>query len=214
MAGRFVIEETNLNGYFDPEASLARFRPWVRFLNNQSLINTAITANADLQIQPIQDFYSTALNTTLPDKHTMSGDITGGRTIHINTDDVNRILGFLRENFAELPTEEEITQFFQTILYQGEIFLPRMLKGNLKPEWDLFFDTLAKVFAPTTRKNFNVISSLLQKIGFCIAHNHQVNYGKLILKEILTKLGPLRSRSVQHNAKVSCCSSCCSLMIR
>ncbi|KAL1802846.1 hypothetical protein ACET3Z_031493 [Daucus carota] len=106
------------------------------------------------------------------------------------------ILGFLRENFAELPTEDEITQFFQTILYQGEIFLPRLFKSNLKPEWDIFFDTLAKVFAPTTRKNFNVISSLLQKIGFCIAHNRPVNFGKLILQAILTKLGPLRSRSV------------------
>ena len=176
-----------------------RFRPWVRFLNSQSLVSIAITANADLHIKRIQDFYSTALNTTLLDNHRMSGDINGGRTIHINTDDVNMILGFPRENFADLPTEEEIIQFFQTILYQGEIFLPRMLKGNLKPEWDLFFDTLAKVFAPTTRKNFYVISSLLQKIGFCNAHNRPVNFGKLILQAILTKLGPLRSRSVHDN---------------
>ena len=78
-----------------------------------------------------------------------------------------------------------------------------MLKGNLKPEWDLFFDTLAKVFAPTTRKNFNVITSLLKKIGFCIAYNRPINFGKLILQSILTKLGPLRSWSVQHNALVS-----------
>ena len=116
---------------------------------------------------------------------------------------MNRILGFPRENFAELPTEDEITQFFQTILYQGEINLPRMLKSNLKPEWDLFFDTLARVFAPTTRKNFNVITSLLQKIGFCIAFNRPINFGKLILQSILTKLGPLRNRSVEQNAKVS-----------
>ena len=115
MAGRFVIEETNLNGFFDPEASLARFRPWVRFLNSQSLVSAAITASAELQIQPIQDFYSSALNTTLLDNYRMSGEVHGGRTIHINTDDVNRILGFPRENFADLPTEAEITQFFQTI---------------------------------------------------------------------------------------------------
>ena len=136
MAGRFVIKETNLNGFFDPEASLARFRPWVRFLNSQSLISTAITAHAKLQIQLIQDFYSTDLNTILLDNHRMSGEVHGGRTIHINTDDVNRIHGFLRENF--------------------------------------------------------------------IAHNRPVNFGKLILQAILTKLGPMRSRSVQHNAKVAC----------
>ena len=117
---------------------------------------------------------------------------------------MNRILGFPRENFAKLPTEDEITQFFQTILYQDEINLPRMLKSNLKPEWDLSFDTLARVFAPTTRKNFNVITSLLQKIGFCIAFNRPINFGKLILQSILTKLGPLRNRSVEQNAKVSC----------
>ena len=77
MAGRFVIEETNLNGFFDPEASLARFRPWVRFLNSQSLVSTPITSHAELQIQPIQDFYSTALNTTLLDNYRVSGDIHG-----------------------------------------------------------------------------------------------------------------------------------------
>ena len=209
MDGRFVIEETNLNGYFDLEASLARFRPWVRFLNSQSLVSTAITANADLQIQPIQDFYSTALNTTLLDNHRMSGDITRGRTIHINTDDMNRILGFPKENFAELPTEEETIQFFQTILYQGEIFLPRMLKGNLKPEWNLFFDTLAKVFAHTTRKNFNVISSLLQKIGFCIAHNLPVNFLRSWDRWGVGQLSTMqRSRAFIQG------SSCCSLMTR
>ncbi|KAL1811625.1 hypothetical protein ACET3Z_021690 [Daucus carota] len=204
MAGRFVIEETNLNGFFDPEASLARFRPWVRFLNSQSLVSTAITASAELQIQTIQDFYSSALNTTLLDNYRMSGEVHGGRTIHINYDVVNRILGFPRENFAELPTEAELTNFFETILYQGEINLPRMLKGNLKPEWDLFFDTLAKVFAPTTRKNFNVITSLLQKIGFSIVYNRPINFGKLILQAIISKLGPLRNRSVEQNAKVAC----------
>ena len=204
MSGRFVIEESNLNGYLDPDISLARFRHWVRFLNSQSLVSTAITANVDLQIQPLQDFYSTALSTTLLDNYRITGDITGGRSITITTDDVNRILGFPRENFAEIPSDEELVQFFQTILYQGEIYLPKMLKDNLKPEWDLFFDTLAKVFAPTTRRNFNNISSLLQKIGFCIAYNRPINFGKLILQEILRKLGPLRSRSVQENAKVSC----------
>ena len=110
MAGRFVIEETNLNGYFVPEVSLARFRPWVKFLNSQSLVSTAITANADLQIQPIQDFYSTALNTTPLDNLRMCGDITGGRTIHITTDDVNRILGFPRENL-HLPLARTSTTF-------------------------------------------------------------------------------------------------------
>ena len=165
---------------------------------------TGGTAHADLQIRPLQDFYSTTINTTLLDSFRVSGNITGGRSITISADDVNRILGFPRNNFAEIPTDAEITQFFQNILYQGEIHLPRMLKGNLKPEWDLFFDSLAKVFSPTTRSNFNIISSLLQVIGFCIVHNRPINFGKSILQSILQKLGPLRSQSVEQNARVVC----------
>ena len=48
MAGQFVIDEMNYNGYLDPDSSLERFKPWVRFLNSQSLVSTAITAHADL----------------------------------------------------------------------------------------------------------------------------------------------------------------------
>ena len=108
MAGQFVIGETNYNGYLDPDSSLERFKPWVRFLNSQSLVSTTITTHAELLIRPLQDFYSTAINTTLLDKYRISGDITGHRSITITTDDVNRILGFPRNNFAEILTDDEI----------------------------------------------------------------------------------------------------------
>ena len=79
-----------------------------------------------------------------------------------------------------------------------------MSKGNLKPEWEIFFDTLAKVFSPTDRRNFNNISNILQVFGLCIAYNHPIDFGKIILKEILRKLGPLMGRSVENNDKVGC----------
>jgi len=209
MAGKFVIQETNYNAYLDPEVCPSRFKHWVRFLNEQCIASTALTASAELQIQPLYDFYSTALNSTLLEEYRMIGDIrlgdvNGRRSILITSDDVNRVLGFPRGNFAEVPEEPELVQFFQTIQYQGDINLPKMSKGHLKPEWEIFFDTLAKVFSPTDRRNFHNISNILQVFGLCIAYNRPIDFGKIILKEILRKMGPLMSRSVDNNDKVEC----------
>ncbi|XP_063948142.1 uncharacterized protein LOC135152228 [Daucus carota subsp. sativus] len=79
-----------------------------------------------------------------------------------------------------------------------------MAKGNLKAEWDVFFDTLAKVFAPTNRKNFGNISSMLQIFGFSIAYNHRINFGKILLREIIRKMGSVKQRSIHQNEKVEC----------
>ena len=79
-----------------------------------------------------------------------------------------------------------------------------MSKGNLKAEWDMFFDTLAKVFAPTTRKNFGNISSMLQIFGFCAVYNRRINFGKILLREIIRKMGSVTQRSIHSNAKVEC----------
>ena len=152
MAGKFVIQETNYNAYLDPEVCPSRFKHWVRFLNKQCIASHALTASADLQIQPLYDFCSTALNSTLLEEYRLIGDIrlgdvNGRNSILITSDNVNRVLGFPRGNFAEVPEEQELVQFFQTIEYQGDINLPKMSKGHLKPEWEIFFDTLAKVFS-------------------------------------------------------------------
>ena len=130
------------------------------------------------------------------------GDVNGRRTITISADDC--VLGFPRANFVNAPEEPELMQFFETIQYQGEIHLSKMTKGKLKPEWEIFFDTLAKVFSPTDRRNFHNISNILQVFGVCIAFNRPIDFGKIILKEILRKLGPLASRNVETNEKVEC----------
>ena len=99
MNGQFKIKETNYYGYLDPDSCSLRFRPWIRFLNEQCLASTAITASADIQVQPLYDFYSTAVNSTTLDNYKIIGEIRGGKRITITTDDVNRILGFSRNNF-------------------------------------------------------------------------------------------------------------------
>ena len=201
MNGQFKIKETNYYGYLDPDSCSRRFRPWIRFLNEQCLVSTAITAYADIQVQPLYDFYSTAVNSTTLDNYKIIGEIRGGKRITITTDDVNRILGFPRNNFAEVPSNHELTHFFQTIHYQGEIQLSKMSKGNLRAEWDLYFDTFAKVFAPTDRRNFGNISSFLQVFGFCCAHNRPINFGEILMKVIINKLGRVMNRNVQKECQ-------------
>ncbi|KAL1826543.1 hypothetical protein ACET3Z_004955 [Daucus carota] len=204
MAGEFEIAETNYCANLNFEDCSDRFKRWIHFLTQQSLVSTALTADIPIQVQPLFDFYSNAVNSTTLENYKLIGDLPNGRRIVISVDDVNRILGFPRNNFQEEPTSAELTQFFQDIHYQGQIFLPRMSKSKLKAEWDVFFDTLAKVFAPTTRQNFHNISSMLQIFGFSVAYNRRINFGKILLKEIIRKMGSVSQRSIHDNDKVEC----------
>lgn len=86
----------------------------------------------------------------------------------INEDDVNRVFELPSDNFEDPPTQDEITQFFQFIQYQGEISSSGMQKKFLVPEWEYFFDTLAKAFSPTTKNNFTNITNILQLIRISI----------------------------------------------
>ncbi|KAL1818287.1 hypothetical protein ACET3Z_013156 [Daucus carota] len=204
MAGEFEIAETNYCANLNYEDCSDRFKKWIRFLTQQSLVSTALTADVPIQVQPLFDFYSNAVNSTTLENYKLIGDLPNRRRIVITVDDVNRILGFPRNNFQVEPTSAELTQFFQDIHYQGQIFLPRMSKSKLKAEWDVFFDTLAKVFAPTTRQNFHNISSMLQIFGFSVAYNRRINFGKILLKEIIRKMGSVSQRSIHENDKVEC----------
>ncbi|XP_063944875.1 uncharacterized protein LOC135151160 isoform X1 [Daucus carota subsp. sativus] len=204
MAGEFVVAETNYLASLNPDDCSDRFRTWVRFLSRQSLVSTALTTDIEVKLQPLFDFYSNAVNSTTLENYKIIGDLPNRKRIVITVDDVNRILGLPRDNFEPDPSEDELRQFFQDIHYQGQIFLPKMSKGNLKAEWDVFFDTLAKVFAPTNRKNFGNISSMLQIFGFSIAYNRRINFGKILLREIIRKMGSVTQRSIQRNEKVEC----------
>uniref|UniRef100_A0A166CZM5 Aminotransferase-like plant mobile domain-containing protein n=1 Tax=Daucus carota subsp. sativus TaxID=79200 RepID=A0A166CZM5_DAUCS len=204
MVGTFTLAQTNYHGYFNPaDCPVERFKPWIRFLNEQCFASTAITADVELQLDPLRDYYSTLFNSTLVDNPRVTGTIRN-KNIQITADDVNRILGFPRENFEEVPTKDELIQFFQTIQYQGVIKLSKMLKNKLVPEWDYFFNTMAKVFAPTTSKSFNNITSLLQIIGFCITHNRRINFGRMILITIIKRLGTFASRQLVVDNSVLC----------
>lgn len=61
-------------------------------------------------------------------------------------------------------------------------------KKYVMREWSFVFDTLLKVF--TCRKiGWDHISYHDQKLAYSLAHGQQINVGKLILKELVTRLG-------------------------
>ena len=54
MAANFDIVKHNFVGYFDPEDfSVEKFRPWIHFLNEHSIVRDAFTMNASLKVNPL-----------------------------------------------------------------------------------------------------------------------------------------------------------------
>ena len=134
MTGKFTPAKTNYNGYLNPaNCTLERFKPLIHFLNERCHVNTAITAQAYLQVDPFREYYSTLLNSTLLDNPRMIGKISGQSIMNI-ADDVNLILGFLWDKFADVQPNEDFTQFFEKIQFQAAISLPPMSKNKLKLE--------------------------------------------------------------------------------
>ena len=71
-------------------------------------------------------------------------------------------------------------KFFSDINYSGVLDLTRLNKNLLVSEWYCFFDTIAKVFANCTQKNFNILTSLVQNIGYAIVYNQRIDIGKIL----------------------------------
>ena len=63
--------------------------------------------------------------------------------------------------------------------------IPRVIYQNHLPkECHLFFTIISHVFAPKI-SGFHGISRMIQIIGFSIAHNRRINFGHLIMEEII-----------------------------
>ena len=78
MAGEFEIAETNYCANLNPEDCSDRFRKWIRFLTKQSLVSTTLTADIPIQVQPLYDFYSNAVNSTTLENYKFIGDLPNG----------------------------------------------------------------------------------------------------------------------------------------
>ncbi|KAK1357005.1 hypothetical protein POM88_050261 [Heracleum sosnowskyi] len=201
MAQQFEIVPTNYNGYFDPlKCSFERFRPWISFLNQHSCVNYAICSNVDLKVDPLYLLCSTAV--VSDDFSTISFNIQDTQYI-ITEETFCNALQFPRDNFDRLPTEEELARFFFSIHYQGPLTMTKLIKGNLVCEWDLFFDTLAKVFGNCTKNNFQNIPYLLQVIGYAIVFNKRLNFGHLLWEIVVRRVFNAR-KEFDNGRKIKC----------
>ncbi|KAK1373582.1 hypothetical protein POM88_029775 [Heracleum sosnowskyi] len=202
MAAEFVVERfNNYVGYFDPlKCSVERFRPWIRFLNEQSIASYAITASVDLKIEPLRLLCLTAV--VAEDMRSFTFTIYD-RQYTVTKEIFCQVLHFPLDNFVRFPTDPELVQFFSSIDYQGNIVLPRLNKGNLACEWDLFFDCLAKVFSNSTKNNFTVITSLLQNIAYAAVYNLRLDIGTLVWDLLIRRIFNY-TRDIETGRKVKC----------
>ncbi|KAK1401444.1 hypothetical protein POM88_001049 [Heracleum sosnowskyi] len=105
--------------------------------------------------------------------------------------------------FDPLPTDDELSQFFVNIHYQGPFQMVKLSKSFVVREWDLFFDTIARVFGNCTKTNFHCITSLNQYISYAIVFGRRLNFAEILWNIMLNRLVHSRRDSDNH-VKVKC----------
>ena len=113
MAYNFDIVKHNFVGYFDPEnCSVEKFRPWIRFLNEHSIVRDAFSMNAPLKVNPLRliCISSEIANEVLTFR-------VQDHQYRIDESVVARALNFRTNNFVPLPSNEQLYSFFQSINY-------------------------------------------------------------------------------------------------
>lgn len=198
MVDNFHLVKHNFVSHFDPEkCSSERIRPWIRFLNEHSLIRDAISRDAPLKTEPLWLMCSTfALS---PDTRSFSFKV-GETSYVVNESILNTVLNLPNSDFVDPPLEVVMTRFFNDIHYRSAIDLSKMSKKFLVAEWDYFFDIISKAFSNSTKTGFHSISSLIQRIGFAIVYNQRINIGRLLWTVIVNRLVVAKSDFDQGSA--------------
>lgn len=91
-------------------------------------------------------------------------------------------------DFVAKPSNNELTQFFTGINYQGQVNLSKLPKNGLVAEWYLVFDTLIRVFANCAQTFFSNIPYLIQYIGYSIAYERKIDIGKILWKNMFRRI--------------------------
>ena len=156
------------------------------FLKRRVHLPLRLTRSVNLNSGLLKQVFTTA-------KRANQGKISGfkfrlqNRTVFLNEKDLNTALHFPTENFDDYPSNEDLLGFFtwiQCSLDENNM-IPRVIYQNHLPkEWHLFFTIISHVFAPKI-SGFHGISRMIQIIGFSIAHNRRINFGHLIMEEII-----------------------------
>ena len=184
MAGNLEIIKNNCIGYFDPvKCSVDKFRLWIRFLNEHSIIKDTLSLNAPLKTDPLR----LVCTTSVVSNSVVTFNILN-KQYQIDESVICTALNLPSGNIVSLPSDHELISFFQNINYQGQVDLTKISESNMVNEWDCFFDTLAKVFANCTKTSFHNISSLLQYIGYAVANNQRINLSQLIYNQMVRRI--------------------------
>ncbi|KAK1400955.1 hypothetical protein POM88_000560 [Heracleum sosnowskyi] len=113
------------------------------------------------------------------------------------------VLHFPKDRFDPLPSDDELSQFFVNIHYQGPFQMVKLSKSFVVREWDLFFDTIARVFGNCTKTNFHCITSLNQYIAYAIVFGRILNFAEILWNLMLNRLAHSR-RDSDNGVKVKC----------
>ena len=117
MAQNFQIVKHNHVGYFNPDnCNVEKFKPWIRFLNEHSIVSPAIISNVQLNLDLLRLIFSTS--TVAADSKSFSFTVADSQYV-VDDSVINRALNFPIDNFVELPTDNEISNFFTSIHYRG-----------------------------------------------------------------------------------------------
>ena len=187
MAENFQIKKTNFLSIVEADISRSGiFEKWIRFLNEGSIARYALTHSVNLNHSLLRQVFLTC-------KRANQGDLSGlkfhfqNRTVVLTEQDLNTALHLPTEDFADYPSDEDLLGFFawiQCSLDENNM-IPRVIYQNHLPkEWHLFFTIVSHAFAPKI-SGFHGISKMIQIIGFSIAHNRRINFGRLIMEEVI-----------------------------
>ena len=113
MADNFQIKKTNFLSILENDISRAGlFVKWIRFLNEGSICNYALTHSVQLNFGLLRQVFTSA-------KKANQGDILGfkfrlqNRFVYITEADINAALHLPVDNFEEYPSNEELLEFFE-----------------------------------------------------------------------------------------------------
>lgn len=198
LCKNFEIVSTNLTSVSEPcSVSTPRYRYWVRFLNEYSNVRYALVTRTTLNHDALREIYCSAVDTSSKETLSFKFSILN-RDITVTEHDLNRILHLPTKDHDPYPEVYELYGFFRGISYQSEVTLGNMYKHFLPREWNFFFHTLSRVFAPK-RGGFHGITHFIQVVGFAVAYNLNINFGKLIMEQILDKMGDVDERDIMKN---------------
>ncbi|KAK1387455.1 hypothetical protein POM88_015633 [Heracleum sosnowskyi] len=201
MDPNFELVLNNYVGYFDPsKCKVERFKPWIRFLNSETCVSHAICASALLKIDPLRFLCSSVV--IAEDSKSFTFNILNQQytvTLELFCD----VLQFPKDRFDPLPSDDELSQFFVNIHYQGPLQMVKLSKSFLVRECDLFFDTIARVFGNCTKTNFHGITSLNQYIAYAIVFGRRLNFSEILWNLMINRLAHSR-RDFDNHVKVKC----------